>query len=437
MASKITKEKYFKTLEHFTVEELLLLGLEGGNQMTDLQKFTTKKELINHIGISCTKFFEDFSRQIFFKSTETNGKETLTIMMDEPLDQKSYKEKKNTRWTLTEAEIRAIIGKTAADVKATTADLSSLRDGHEMIEAISEDDVPSERAPSEQGNHNKVLGIYKQKIRYESDMEITRFLTQVETFAYANGISNDSEMIAIAVAAINQTDEGELAHGLINDSDYDNSDAFKSKLSKILGHGKKYYRHKFETFQRGSMRLGLALSTLTQAFKRGWGITEALTENEEEMIKAQFVRSLSGSLKLLLKAEVSKLTLETILDRARELEACFDEEASDQINAIQKAPEVPDKLTNILESLQAQHKSMMEMQRSCSQAISRLSLESQNSNQNRSQNSQPRRKTNFDYKMLNGLCIYYAQDKQCKNRFCRFKHSGPISQEQRALFKSK
>ena len=125
MASKITKEKYFKTLEHFTVEEWLLLGLEGGLQMTDLQNFTTKKELINHIGISCTKFFEDFSRQIFFKSIETNGKETLTIIMDEPLDQKSYKEKKNTRWMLTEAEIRAIIGKTAADVKATTADMSS------------------------------------------------------------------------------------------------------------------------------------------------------------------------------------------------------------------------------------------------------------------------------------------------------------------------
>ena len=431
-----TTEKYSKTLGHFTVEEWLLLGLEGGLQLDDLKKFASKKELINHIGVNCTKFFEDYSQPIYFKSTEANGKAQLSII-DEPTDPKTYKEKKNSRWELSEAQLREIIAKSADDLKSKTVDLESLRSQHSMIEAVSEDGetTRSERAVSEQGN--KVLGIYKQKIRYESDMEITRFLTQVETYTYANGISNDSDMIAIAIAAINQTDEGSLAHGLISDSDYENWDAFKTKLSKILGHGKKYYRHKFETFQRGSMRLGLALSTLTQSFRRGWGITDTLTENEEEMIKAQFVRSLSGSLKLLLKAEVSKLTLDTILDRAIELEACFDEDATESVNAIPKAPEVPDKLTNILESLQSQHKSMMDMQRKCTEAISRLDLSGkQNSNNNQSKGSSSKR-SGFDYKKLQGLCIYYTQGKKCHNRFCRYKHDGPISQEQRDLFKNK
>ena len=438
MAAKINKDKYFKTLGHFTVAEWFLLGVEGKLELTELQNFSTKKQLINHIGTKCPQFFKNLNQPIYFKSSETDGKETLTIIMDEPVDIKKYKEKPNTRWVLTEQEIKDIIGKDANDLNATSLDVESLRSADLLSEDEQEpaEQTSCERPPSEQGN--KITGIYKQKIRYESDMEINRFLTQVETYAYANGISNDSDMIAIAVAAINQTDEGALAHGLITDSDYTNWDSFRTKLSKILGHGKKYYRHKFETFQRGNMRLGLALSTLTQAFKRGWGIADELSDNEQEMVKAQFVRSLSGSLKLLLKAEINKLTLETILDRAIELEACFDEEGMETVNAIQKAPEVPDKLTNILESLQSQHKSMMDLQKSCADALSRMSVDAKRqNNQTSSQGQKFKSKSNFDYKKLNGLCIYYSQDKNCRNRFCRYKHSGPIPQEVCDLFKNK
>ena len=438
MSGKNTKEKYFKTLKNFTVEEWLLLGLKGGLELDVLKKFSTKKQLINHIGTNCTQFFNDLTQPIYFKASEVDGKTKLSIITDEPVEAKSYTEKKNTRWALTDQQIQEIIGKSAEEFEETSIDLESLQSAHSMIDAPLSEASQSERPPTpapEKGN--KVAGIYKQKIKYESDMEINRFLTQIETYSYANGISDDHDMINIAVAAISQTDEGSLAHGLISGSDYEDWEAFKSKLAKILGHGKKYYRHKFETFQRGTMRLGLALSTLTQAFRRGWGITEDLSENEQEMIKAQFVRSLNGSLKLLLKAEINKLTLETILDRAIELEACFDEEATENVNAVQKAPEVPDKLTNILESLQSQHKSMMDMQRSCAQALSRLSLEGKTQTQDNRPSGPSKSRGRFDYRKLQGLCIYYAQGKECKNRFCRFRHNGPISQEQRELFKNK
>ena len=81
---------------------------------------------------------------------------------------------------------------------------------------------------------------------------------------------------------------------------------------------------------------------------------------------------------------------------------------------------------------------MMDMQRSCAQALSRLSLEGKTQTQdNRPSGPSSKPRGRFDYRKLQGLCIYYAQGKECKNRFCRFRHNGPISQEQRELFKNK
>ena len=314
----------------------------------------------------------------------------------------------------------------------TTLELESLH--------ISEDDAETIANEAPEVN-DKILGIYKQKVKFEEGMEINRFLKTIETYSYANGVTSDSNMIAIAVAALNNTDEGSLACGLVSDCDYSDWETFKTKISTILGHSAEHYRNKFNNFKRGQMRLGIALSTLTQSFKRGWKITHDLTETEENMIKTQFIRSLNNPLKLLLKAEETKLTLETILDRAIQLESCFDDETSQTVNMVHNSPEVPDKLTDVLNALQLQHKEMIEIQKKHSDALSKLQsghfsrqfFESRPHVQHRNQTMGSQR----TYAILNGLCSYYVRNQPCANKNCRYRHFGNITQEQRKLFAPK
>ena len=425
---KITKEKYFKYLRHFTVSEWLLLGIKAGLEISTLQTFSTKSELINHINAHKPSYFTDLTQPYYFKLKEENSKEKLTIITDEPADVSSFREKTNQRWVLTDNQIREIIAKSADELQEVDVDVATLRQAEP---ALSEDSGPQYSAATEVQNTTEtpeskslLSGIYKQKIRYESNMDITHFLSQVETYSYANGVSKDSNMIAIAVAALNQTVEGSMAYGLLSDLDYTDWLTFKTRVSKILGHGPEFYQHKFNTFQRGSMRLGLALSQLTQAFRKGWRITTDFTAREEDMIKTQFIRSLNGSLKLLLKSEANKHSLESILDRAIELEACFEEEPS-TVNAVQSDSQAPDKLTDVLSFLQKQHREMLELQKETKHALSNLSL--------KNSSSKPKRTGKF--KVLSGLCKHYVQNNPCPNTNCRYKHHGSVTDAQRAIFK--
>ena len=427
-----TKEKYFKYLRHFTVSEWLLLGIKAKLDKNQLQSFTTKSQLINYIAKNKDTYFTDLTQPFYFKLTEKDNVESLTIITDEPTEVASYKEKTNQRWVLTDDKIREIIAKDPEDFEETPVSVNELQISEP---ALSEDSGPDYTQATDVALVNNEIesksipsGLYKQKIKYESNMEISRFLSQVETYSYANGISKDSHMIGIAIAALNTTDEGALAYSLLTDCDSNDWEKFKSRVSKILGHGPEYYQHKFNTFQRGTIRLGLALSQLTQAFRKGWRVTGEFTTREEDMIKTQFIRSLSGSLKLLLKSEANKHNLESILDRAIELEACFEEEKppADAINAV---PEVPDKLTDILSNLQSQHRDMLKMQQETRKALSNLSL--------KNTQDEPKKftKKSGKFRKLFGMCKHYVLNNPCPNSNCKYKHYGDVTEEKRAIFK--
>ena len=122
----MTKEKYFKTFGHFNVSEWLLLGVKAGLELSQLQSFSSKNQLINYIGSSCPSYFNDLSLPYYFKMTEKNDKKQLSIITDEPLDINAYVEKKNSRWVLSDEEIKQIIGKTSDDLVETTLELESL-----------------------------------------------------------------------------------------------------------------------------------------------------------------------------------------------------------------------------------------------------------------------------------------------------------------------
>ena len=390
----------------------------------------------------------------------------------------STKKKKNERWALTDDQIKEIIAQEEGELDDVSIDLASL---HEGSAHLSEDttsntevqrNVSSRQAPA----INNFAGLYKQKLKYETDMNINRFLGQVETYAHANGISDDNKMIALAIAALNQTDEGAKSTKILRDQDFINWEAFKTKLAKVLGHAPAYYVNKFNNFTRGSMKLGVALSELIECFRKGWQIEfRDLTSTEEEIIKRKFIHSLNGSLMYMLKTEEKKHNLDTLLDRAIELETCFTDDSQSMLvnsinaqpmsvksnlpahdskqksNSINNVSEVPDKLTDILQNLQNQHKEILSIQKQCSEAMNRLSLNNHNNsnfnnqnynNQNRNhlihnQNSRPQNSStqrNNLYQDLNGLCIHYVRGNQCRYSTCRYKHTGPVSDALRKQF---
>ena len=219
---------------------------------------------------------------------------------------------------------------------------------------------------------------------------------------------------------LTQSDEGALAIQLC-DNDKKDWASFKSKLISILGHSTDYYKSMFRNFKRtDNMRLGLALSTLTQYFRRGWGITNReLSPIESEMIKEKFISSLQSPLRVMLKAESNKLSLENILDRSAELEVCFSQEnpESGAVNSIEN----PNNCNEILSSLKRSHERMVEL----IESFKPMSKESPT----------PRKSNPEIFRKLNGLCSFYVKGIDCPKTTCRYKHEGQVTDEQREVVK--
>ena len=213
-----------------------------------------------------------------------------------------------------------------------------------------------------------------------------------------------------------------MAVNIINDTDRRSWSSFKAKIISILGHTPDYYKSKFKVFKRADMKLGLALSTLTQYFMRGWGIVDrSLYPLEKEIIMDRFIESCDKPLSVMLKAEKTKLTLENILCRASELEMCF---AADTVNSIQS----PNNTNEIIDSLKKSHQDFMDLQKELREEMSKLA--------SIDRKSRPRRSNPEVFKKLQGLCSYYAKNLDCPRRQCKYRHSGPISPEQQEVVKN-
>ena len=454
-----TKEKYSKIILEFTADEWILVGLSNGLQQADLDKYENLHALINHIVRNLPSEFTDPENDFYyFKSTtEKNGEESIELIQT-PAKPGDYKPKILThrKFALGIESYRELIAKDEKDFGSTkfkpskplsedsldenpdqlteTIRLLGLLDpsSQQFSEIFNFLNQKRPNKPKKDENPTSHLaGIYKQKIRYNPDMEITRFLTQVESYAHANGIFDDTDIIALAKAGLNQHDEGAMAIDLVADEIFYTWSNFKAKIIKILGHSKEYYRQKFYGFKRNDEKLGLALSKLSQSFRRGWEINREFSIIEKDMIKSQFINSLDGNLKIMLKAEEHKLTLETILERATQLETCF--EPSHKVSAISNTGKTPEKINDILEQLAKQHQEMLKMQKDHANAINKLSA--QNSHPNPKFNSQKSNsnKSKRDpevYKVLQGLCANFVKGQECRRKNCMYKHDGVITAEQ-------
>ena len=183
----------------------------------------------------------------------------------------------------------------------------------------------------------------------------------------------------------------QMAVELLSQVDYESWSKYK-KWMIILDHNPDHYRTQFNTFQRGSLKLGLALSTLISYFRKGWQINRTLTAIESEMIKIRFIESLTNPMKMMLHAEQKRLDLENILERALELESAFSVGSSVEPINIVTQPK-PDKLVDIFDVMRQQHQELVQLLSSNNRSNFR--------DQNRNKNRDPSK-----FRVLGGLCSF-------------------------------
>ena len=417
-------EHYGRVCKRFgdlTARDWLSIGIKSGLTKPVLKAQGTKENLIKFIYSEKKTWLEAYDLEkdfIWFHNyDEKRGNDIVcmqTVTFDRPANAEEYKHQPaQARFFLSPERIREIF-----TAENDSVDMDSLNDVT-FDENVSESGSSRNGASTPKSGSNAVT--FRTKLKYEADTEISRFLNCVESYAKANNIQNDEGKISITITCLNQTDEGALAVNILSDYDQSTWDLFKAKLISVLGHSPDYYKAQFQSFQRGSMRLGLALSTLTESFKRGWVIRRALTTIESDMVKERFINSLEGPLRVMLKAEAPKLSLDTILSRASELENCF---ATDQLSVTNSiSDKSPSSTPDILSILSQNHKEMMQLQNQFLKAFSGMKSDS-------------RKPRGTMLKPLNGLCSFYAKGSECKRENCRYRHEGPVSESQKDLVKN-
>ena len=433
---------YKKTVNNFSKAEWLCLALTLGFSKEDF-KGLKKESIIRVILTGHPKVLESSGTFYYFKSNSSG----ISMIPDEPENKSPFNEARiNYAFHLSDEKLNEI--STKEETKDEEAEPAT-DDQKSQVSDIEDDESSHYESELEKitglienlstQTNSKVSKLVTPKVKYDSNIEIRRFLGQIETYAAANGIHTDANLIAIALAAMDQSDEGSLVKETLEENDYKSWSLFKTKLIRLLGHTEEYYRNYFQTFKRGSMRIGLALSCLTQAFKRGWNIDRQLTKLEEDMILSQFVNSLDGPLKVLLKSEIKKLNFSSVTERALELEACLGKD--NQINALSLGPNAVDQinaiqpqstqLTELIALFKQQHAELMKV---ISQSDSNRypTPEKQNYTQ---RNKRPYQK--FQRKplsreqktLLGNMCITYVKGRECSKQNCKWDHQGRVTNE--------
>ena len=296
--------------------------------------------------------------------------------------------------------------------------------------------------------HREKQHYYRQKLKYEPSHGIEAFIRSVEGYAEANDIFDRTKWIAIAKSALNASEDGLLIQDSLQPSEEQDWDLFKHRLLSILGNPPDYYRDLFRSLRRGSQKLGLVMSRLIQAYKRGFlSETTVLTESDKQHIMHQFIASLDNPLRGLLKAEEKKLTFSTIADRAAELERCFGVGFMPNSAASMMYPEARVQMVQAENNQKAENTIQLKMMELLNNMMTQSkeghkelmeTLKKQNSYKGPSQQPyKPRQRLDPELvKKLNGHCSLHVRDGICKRKTCTYIHADKVPEHIRNLFKN-
>ena len=439
-------EQYFNELTDLTIEEFYTFAISIGIQKpTSLQR---KSDLIRKIVSKQSGFLDNTEKKFYFTKDEKTikyhsdpqNKSNFTkksLLLASKINIQGLKDEiKLENEKAPEAETSILFD----DINFQDGELivSKIEPKPEIQETVNENVEELLRALSTRTIPPKEKSFaFRQKIKYEPSHGIEAFIRSVEAFAAANEVTDKTKWVAIAKSALNQSEDGLLIQDSLLPAEEAEWDLFKNKLLSILGRAPDYYRDFYRGFRRGTQKCGLAMSRLTQAYKRVYLAGGKLSSYDQCHIKLQFVESLDNPLRGLVKAEESKLTFSNIAERASELERCFGRSFQSDSAAAMMFPEgrvmmanatssqentVQLRLVELLNTLtqqsKAQHTEMLKMI-NCGPSTRPMST--------------PRaQRINFRAlaPILNGHCYYFIKNNSCRNGSqCTFKHPNPIPEE--------
>ena len=466
MASKA--ELYYKELKDLKIDEIYVYGVKIGVQKpTSTQK---KSDLVREILNRESSFLDDPSRKFYFAKDNNSLK-----LISKPADVSKYTVKAiGQQYQINVMEIKnafeaeKLKAKELSEQNETSVNLNEFQIDDDCISGKDENEyvipevnpIDAIKKLLESSIHKNVERPernfqFRQKIKYEPAHGIEAFIRSIEAYGAANLVSDKSKWVAIAKSALNQSEDGLLIQDSLLPAEEKDWDLFKTKLLSILGRAPDYYRDHYRSFRRGTYKPGLALSRLTQSYKRGFLNGNELTEADKRHIMLQFIESLDNPLRGLVKAEESRLSFSTIADRTAELERCFGtnfgiENAAalmypgqqvirDNATSVQKTQEtVQIKMLELLNTLtiqsKEQHKELLKM-------VNKKTPEISVNREYRNENNYKKRRNENDYHQhmefcskLQGHCFSYLKYGNCQRGNCQYKHERNAPREIKQLF---
>ena len=427
--TKVETKKYYKTVEHLSIAELICYGMALGYKT--FQTESRKLDLILRIIEKEPGFLDNVNKKFFF----TKKANKLTFEQNPSSETDYNQEKLSAQNMINISEVNKLL----IDIEnVNELDTSKIKEEptEETNTALgtqisSVDGIPNLISLLQNMSEKPEKNFsYRQKLKYEPSHGIEAFIRSVESYAEANEIKSNEKKVAIAKAALNTSEDGLLLQDALSPAEEKDWKLFKSKLLQLLGNPPDYYRDLFRSFRRGAAKLGLAMSRLTQAYKRGFLTTDQnLSENDKMHIKLQFIASLDNPLKGLVKAEEKTLTFDNIAERAAELERCYGRDFHPEGVAALLYPESRVQMVNAVneqKSQEALNTKMIELLTACitqgKEQHEQMLRMIKNSGEKHGNFKERKPLTSDQKAKLQGYCLRKIKTGKCWFKSCKFNH---------------
>jgi len=249
------------------------------------------------------------------------------------------------------------------------------------------------------GNQKSHTVTDKFKITYSEDTGIPAFLAQVEEWSKLYNY-DDAAKIKKAIASLVMSKEGLAIRECLNSQSFTTWEQFKKQLNGLLGKDRAHYRAQFRSITpKDYESFGSFLARLTLAYKYANSLDDQnLGEKDKDLIKQQFIESLSYPLRGHIEAEdyLEKITFENMATRATQLQRAHQPQKAEQICALRHQPKSvsfqPPEQTNDLKNFISEQGRVLQNQAQLLEKMVNLVI---SNNQNHSNYSNSRSNNQF------------------------------------------
>ena len=181
----------------------------------------------------------------------------------------------------------------------------------------------------------------KFKITYSEETGIPAFLAQVEEWSKLYNY-DDAAKIKKAIASLVMSKEGLAIRECLNAQTFSTWEQFKKTINGLLGKDRAHYRAQFRTMiPKDYESFGSFLARLTLSYKYANSLDDQnLSEKDKELIKQQFIESLSYPIRGYLESEdyLGQIHFENMATRATQLQRAHQPAKAEQVCALRQQP---------------------------------------------------------------------------------------------------